>query len=56
MDNGIPTHDGEPRYQITTHLGSRVANLKPSWNDPNQVSVLYTNVNVNDALVASASL
>lgn len=32
-DNGIPTHDGEARYKITTTLGSRVAGLRPSWND-----------------------
>lgn len=33
QDNGIPTHDGDPRYQINTTLGSRVANLRPAWNE-----------------------
>jgi len=32
-DNGIPTHDGKARYAVTTTLASRVANLKPRWND-----------------------
>ena len=32
MDNGIATHDGEPRYKVTTTLGCRVADLKPAWN------------------------
>ncbi len=36
-DNGIPSHDGEPRFQVTTDLGSRVAALRPAWNDENQV-------------------
>ncbi|TRY62004.1 hypothetical protein TCAL_13998 [Tigriopus californicus] len=36
QDNGIPTHDGEARYQISTHLGARVANLRPKWNDDTQ--------------------
>ena len=36
QDNGISTHDGEPRYQINTHLGCRVANLRPAWNDEKQ--------------------
>ncbi len=36
VDNGIPTHDGEARYSVTTTLGSRVANLRPAWNDKDQ--------------------
>ncbi|XP_064479538.1 MYG1 exonuclease-like isoform X2 [Ornithodoros turicata] len=36
IDNGIHTHDGEPRYRISTNLSSRVAHLNPSWNTPNQ--------------------
>ena len=35
-DNGIPTHDGKARYAVTTTLASRVANLRPAWNDPDQ--------------------
>ena len=35
-DNGIATHDGKARYAVTTTLASRVANLRPHWNDPNQ--------------------
>jgi len=33
-DNGIATHDGEARYDVTTTLASRVAGLRPPWNDP----------------------
>lgn len=25
IDNGVPQFDGEPKYMIQTHLGSRVA-------------------------------
>ena len=35
-DNGIATHDGKARYAVTTTLASRVANLRPHWNDTNQ--------------------
>jgi len=35
IDNGISTHDGEPRYNISTNLSSRVAHLAPTWQDPN---------------------
>jgi len=35
-DNGIATHDGPPRYAVTTTLASRVAGLRPAWNDPHQ--------------------
>jgi len=35
-DNGIATHDGKSRYDITTTLASRVANLRPQWNDHDQ--------------------
>ena len=35
-DNGIATHDGKARYAVTTTLASRVANLRPHWNDPDQ--------------------
>lgn len=35
-DNGIPTHDGVARYAVTTTLASRVANLRPAWNDDKQ--------------------
>lgn len=33
VDNGISTHDGAPRYQVTTTISSRVANFRPAWND-----------------------
>ena len=36
VDNGISTHDGPPRYQVTTTIGSRVSNFRPAWNDPVQ--------------------
>jgi uncharacterized UPF0160 family protein len=36
VDNGISTHDGEPRYQVSTTLSSRVAALRPAWNDSEQ--------------------
>lgn len=36
IDNGISTHDGEPRYTISTNLSSRVGHLSPAWNEPNQ--------------------
>ena len=36
IDNGISTHDGEPRYQITSTLSSRVSHLRPNWTDPVQ--------------------
>ena len=35
IDNGISTHDGEPRYNISTNLSSRVGHLAPTWQDPN---------------------
>ena len=35
IDNGISTHDGEPRYTISTNLSSRIAHLGPTWQDPN---------------------
>lgn len=37
IDNGIQICDGEPRYQITTHLSSRIGGLNPAWNDSNDV-------------------
>merc|ERR1712150_8195 len=36
VDNGISTHDGEPRYHVTTTISSRVANFRPAWNDKTQ--------------------
>jgi len=35
-DNGIATHDGPPRYAVTTTIASRVAGYRPAWNDENQ--------------------
>ncbi len=35
-DNGIPICEGKPRYQVTTTLSCRVANLRPAWNDAKQ--------------------
>jgi len=34
IDNGISTHDDEPRYTISTNLSSRVSHLGPTWLDP----------------------
>ncbi|UYV70664.1 C12orf10 [Cordylochernes scorpioides] len=34
VDNGISTHDGEPRYRVTTTLSARVKRLNPGWNEP----------------------
>ncbi|XP_013773426.1 UPF0160 protein MYG1, mitochondrial-like isoform X2 [Limulus polyphemus] len=36
IDNGISTHDEQPRYHISTHLSSRVSYLNPPWNSLNQ--------------------
>ena len=36
VDNGIATHDGVPRYHVTTTISSRVANFRPAWNDEKQ--------------------
>jgi len=36
IDNGISTHDGEGRYNISTNLSSRVSHLSPNWNDEEQ--------------------
>lgn len=38
MDNGIHTHDGPGRYQITTNLSSRVGSFHPVWNEKNPVN------------------
>lgn len=35
IDNGISTHDGEPRYCINTNISSRVSHLGPTWQDAN---------------------
>jgi len=35
IDNGISTHDGEPRYSINTNISARVAHLHPTWQDKN---------------------
>lgn len=32
IDNGVPMFDGEPRYQITTNLNSRVSRMNKQWN------------------------
>ena len=37
VDNGISQwEEGEPRYLLTTTLSARVAQLNPTWNQPNQ--------------------
>jgi len=36
IDNGISTHDGEGRYNISTNLSARVSHLGPNWNDAQQ--------------------
>jgi len=35
IDNGISTHDGEPRYSINTNLSARVGHLHPTWQEEN---------------------
>ena len=37
IDNGISTHDGLPRYKVTTTLSSRVGNLNARWNEEGEV-------------------
>lgn len=32
VDNGVNQYDGEPHYQSSTSLGSRVGSLNPWWN------------------------
>ncbi len=39
IDNGISTHDGTPRYNISTNLSSRVGNFNPWWNQEKEVDV-----------------
>ena len=39
IDNGISTHDGTPRYNISTNLSSRVGNFNPWWNQEKDVDV-----------------
>uniref|UniRef100_A0A914CZF5 Uncharacterized protein n=1 Tax=Acrobeloides nanus TaxID=290746 RepID=A0A914CZF5_9BILA len=34
VDNGIPQYDGIPRYRLASTLTSRVNDLNPSWNEP----------------------
>jgi len=36
VDNGVNQYEGEPAYQSSTDLGSRVGALNPSWNDEDQ--------------------
>ncbi|XP_055641744.1 MYG1 exonuclease isoform X2 [Toxorhynchites rutilus septentrionalis] len=33
IDNGVPMFEGEPKYNINTHLSARVANFNPAWNE-----------------------
>lgn len=33
IDNGVPQFDGEPHYQVTTHLSNRVKTFNPDWMD-----------------------
>ena len=35
-DNGISQYDGEPKFQVTTTVSSRVAALLPPWNVANR--------------------
>ncbi|XP_052866684.1 MYG1 exonuclease [Anopheles cruzii] len=35
IDNGVPMFEGgEPKYNITTNLSSRMHNFNPTWNEP----------------------
>merc|ERR1711990_938208 len=33
IDNGVNQYEGEPKYKITSLIGSRVGRLNPKWND-----------------------
>lgn len=35
IDNGVPMFDGEPTFNITTHLSNRVGNFNAVWNTDN---------------------
>lgn len=41
IDNGIEQFEGTPVYTISTNLSSRVAYLKPNWNEDNSDEILY---------------
>jgi uncharacterized UPF0160 family protein len=41
IDNGISTHDGEPRYCVNTDLSSRVSRLNPSWDEDQDYDGLF---------------
>jgi uncharacterized UPF0160 family protein len=43
VDNGINPWDSKdpPKYVNNTHLGARVGQLNPSWNEPSTESILY---------------
>lgn len=41
IDNGVPMFDGEPKYQISTHLSARVANYNPTWNEKCTETEIY---------------
>lgn len=38
IDNGVQICDGEPQYQISTHLSARVSHFNPSWNSDGSVN------------------
>lgn len=39
IDNGVPMYDGEPLYQIVTHLSARVGSLNPQWNNLDNINI-----------------
>ncbi|KAI1288380.1 MYG1 exonuclease [Halotydeus destructor] len=39
IDNGVSICDS-PKYEIHTHIASRVAHLKPNWNEPSNEDIL----------------
>lgn len=40
IDNGVQICDGEPRYQITSHLSARIGHLYPSWNCKENIDIM----------------
>eukprot|EP00494_Astrolonche_serrata_P023949 UN24207 len=42
IDNGVNQYDGEPHYESSTDLGSRVKKLNPWWNKESTDELLYS--------------
>lgn len=39
IDNGVPMYDGEPLYQISSNISSRVGRFNPAWNSTEDYDV-----------------